>query len=58
MAKDEKLVQPEKAALSLEDFEADVVSVSAGWLNKVWKKWPGDETIQELLAALDDVNKR
>ena len=58
MAKDEKLVQPEKAAFSLEDFEASVVSVNPGWLKQVWGKWPGDETIEELLALLDDGNKR
>ena len=52
--KDEKLVQPEKAAFSLEDFEASVVSVNPGWLKQVWGKWPGDETIEELLALLDD----
>jgi len=34
-----------------------VVSVSLGWLNEVWNKWPSDETMEELLAALDDGNK-
>jgi hypothetical protein len=32
--------------------------VSPGWLKEVGNKWPSDETIQELLAALDDANKR
>jgi hypothetical protein len=45
-------------AFSLEDFETGVISVSAGWLNEVWNKCPGDETIQELLAALHNGNKR
>ena len=53
---DEKVVQPEKAALSLEDLEADVVSVNPGWLKQVWGKWPGDETIEELLAVLDEMD--
>jgi hypothetical protein len=30
--------------------------VNPGWLKEVWNKWPGDETIEELLAALDDNN--
>jgi hypothetical protein len=24
-----------------------------GWLKEVWGKWPGEETIEELLASLD-----
>ena len=52
--KDEKLVQPEKAAFSLEDLEAGVVSVNPRWLKEVWNKWPGGESIEELLALLDD----
>jgi len=44
-----------KPAFSLEDFESGVVSVSAGWLKEVWNKWPGDESIEELLAALDEI---
>jgi hypothetical protein len=57
LAKDEELTGSEKPAFSLEDFEAGVVSVNPGWLKEVWGKWPGDETIEELLAALDDGNK-
>ena len=47
-----------KPAFSLEDFEADKVAPNPGWLKEVWNKWPGDETIEELLAGLDDANKR
>jgi hypothetical protein len=54
LAKDEELTQPEKPAFSLEEFEAAVVSVNPGWLKEVWNKWPGDESIEELLALLDD----
>jgi len=25
-----------------------------GWLKEVWGKWPGDEPIEELLAALNN----
>jgi len=25
-----------------------------GWLKEVWGKWPGDETVEELLAALKE----
>jgi hypothetical protein len=58
MAKDEELAQIEKPAFALEDFDSGGVSVNPGWLKEVGNKWPGDETIQELLAALDDANKR
>jgi len=54
LAKDEELTRPEKPAFSLEDFEAGVVSVNPDWLNEIWNKWPGDESIEELLALLDD----
>jgi hypothetical protein len=56
LAKDEGLKQPDKPAFSLEDFEAGVVLVNPGWLKEVWNKWPGDETIEELLAALDEID--
>jgi hypothetical protein len=54
LAKDEKSVRLEKPAFSLEDFESSVVSVNPGWLKEVWNKWPGGESIEELLALLDD----
>ena len=41
-------------AFSLEDFESGKIVVDSGWLNEVWGKWPGGESIEELLAALDD----
>jgi len=41
-------------AFSLEDFESGAISVSPGWLKEVWNKWPGDETIEELLAAVNN----
>ena len=50
LAKDAELTRPEKPAFSLEDFEAGVVLVNPGWLRGVWNKWPGDESIEELLA--------
>ena len=53
LAKDEELTRPEKPAFSLEDFEAGVVSVNPGWLKEVWNKWPGHETIEEVLARLN-----
>ena len=52
MKDEKKPVQPEKAACSLEGFEAGVVSVNPGWLKQVWDKWPGDETIEECLRCL------
>ena len=56
--KDETLAQGENAAFSSEDFESGLVSVNPGWLKEVWNKWPGDETIEELLAALDEIDGR
>jgi len=41
-------------AFSLEDFESGKVKPRPGWLKEVWGKWPGDESIEELLAALKD----
>ncbi len=41
-------------AFSLEDFESEKVKPRPGWLKEVWGKWPGDETIEELLEALKD----
>ena len=41
-------------AFSLEGFESGKIAPNPGWLKEVWGKWPGDETIEELLAALDD----
>ena len=41
-----------KPAFSLEDFESGKIAVDPGWLKEVWGKWPGDESIEELLAAL------
>jgi len=28
------------------------IATNPGWLKEVWGKWPGDESIEELLAAL------
>jgi hypothetical protein len=58
LARDEKLVQPEKPALSPDNIVAGRIKPNPGWLKEVWGKWPGDESIEELLAALDDANKR
>lgn len=44
----------EKPASPLEDLESGKIAINPGWLKEVWDKWPGDESIEELLAALDD----
>ena len=38
-----------------QDFD-QVLADAAGraWLKEVWGKWPGDESIEELLAALKE----
>jgi hypothetical protein len=43
-----------KPAFSLEDFEAGKIAPNPGWLKEIWGKWPGDESIDELHAALKD----
>ena len=48
----EDMGQGENAAFSLEDFESGKIAVNPDWLKDVWGKWPGDESIEELLAAL------
>lgn len=46
--------QRENRAFALEDLDSGKVAINPGWLKEVWDKWPGDESIEELLAALDD----
>jgi len=43
-----------KAASSLGDFESGKIRPRSGWLKEAWDKWPRDESIEELLAALKD----
>ena len=57
MANNQELESPAKPAFSLEDFESEKIVPNPGWLKEVWGKWPGDETIDELLAALDNINR-
>jgi len=52
LARNEGITQPAKPAFSLEHFESGKVAPNSGWLKEVWGKWPGDESIEELLAAL------
>jgi hypothetical protein len=42
----------EKPAFRLEELESGKYTPQQDWLKRVWGKWPGDETIDELLAAL------
>jgi hypothetical protein len=52
LEENEEIAQPTKPAFSLEDFESGKIAPNPGWRKEVWGKWPGDETIEELLAAL------
>ena len=52
MANDKESRSPACPAFSLEDFESGKIAVNPGWLKEVWGRWPGDQTIEELLAAL------
>jgi hypothetical protein len=58
LARNEQITQSTKPAFSLEDFEAGKIALNPGWLKEVWGKWPGDETIEELLAAVDNHGRR
>jgi len=55
LARNEETTRPAKPAFSLEDLESEKIAPNPGWLKEVWNKWPGDETIEELLAALDNI---
>jgi len=57
LATNDEIRRLAKLAFSLEDFEAGKIVANPGWLKEIWGKWPGDESIEELLAALDDGNK-
>jgi hypothetical protein len=50
-AKAANMEQREKPAFSLEDLESGKIAINPGWLKEVWGKWPGDESIEELLPA-------
>jgi hypothetical protein len=52
LARNEKITQPTEPAFSPEDFESGMIAPNPGWVKEVWGKWPGDETIEESLAAL------
>lgn len=53
MANNQELRSLARPAFSLDDFESGKIAPNPGWLKEVWAKWPGDESIEELLAALD-----
>jgi len=53
LARHEDCGQPEKPRYSFEDVESGKIVPNPGWLREVWGKWPGDESIEELLAAPD-----
>jgi len=53
LAKHEEFTHPSKLAFAVEDFESGEIAPDPGWLKEVWDKWPGDETIEEFLPALD-----
>jgi len=54
LTKNEELTQPANPAFAVEDFELGKIAPNPGWLKEVWGKWPGDESIEELLLALED----
>jgi hypothetical protein len=53
LASNEEKKRAARPAFSLKDFESGKVAPNPGWLKEVWGKWPGDESIEELLAALN-----
>lgn len=50
MVENEELAKP---AFSLEELDSGKAMPNPGRLKEVWGKWPGNESIEELLAALD-----
>jgi hypothetical protein len=57
LARNDEIAQSPEPAFSLEDFESGKIAPNPDWLKEIWGKWPGDETIDELLAALDNIDK-
>jgi hypothetical protein len=47
-----------KTAVSLEEVGHGKTVPKAGWLKEMWRKWPGDEPIEEFLAMLEGDAKR
>jgi hypothetical protein len=47
-------VLPQMQTETLFINEARETAVQAGWLKEIWGKWPGDEPIESLLAALKE----
>ena len=43
----------ETPVFQLEDLESGKYLPRQDWLKEVWGKWPGEESIEELLAALN-----
>jgi hypothetical protein len=56
LARHEELAQPVKPAFSLEDLECRKIAPNPGRLKEIWGKWPGDESIEELLVALESLD--
>jgi hypothetical protein len=54
MANDRESRSPACPAFSLEDFDSGKIAPNSRWLKEISGKWPGDETIEELPAALDN----
>jgi hypothetical protein len=52
-ARNAEVFSPMTPAFSLGDFESDRIALNPSWLKEIWGKWPGDESIEELLAVLD-----
>jgi hypothetical protein len=52
-AKDSTEVANEKF-VQFEEWEPDKFVLWQGWLREVWNKWPGDESVEELLGALKE----
>jgi hypothetical protein len=58
LTRDETSVQPQNPAAALDDIVSGKISLHPGWRKDVWAKWPGDETIEELLAILEGARLR
>ena len=52
---DEKPVASDLVAKWSDDIDqVQTDAASSAWLQEIWGKWPGDESIEELLAALKE----
>ena len=57
MARDKESTQPTERVFCSKTSSWVRLRLTPGWLKEIWGKWPSDESIEELLAVLDNIDK-